>query len=237
MAPIEEPPRELRVVATRVDLGDVSGRVLFPTPAQGPWMPFSRVAETVTTAAGDGDGEGHSHRQEEVLNYILEGEVEYEEEVGHRSVLGPGTVALFTAREPARHAVRLSRVPRARWLSVVIHLPLSTGGPPHRLQTAPSDPPARVGSGVLRRTLVGPGGPVTSATDFQCWDLEFPKEARCDWPAGAGRRVVAYVYDGSVSIDGRPVEGSSGALLENATQVSLRSVSAARLLLAIAPVE
>jgi len=236
MARVEEPERELRVVASRMELDDVSGRVLFPTPAQGPWIPFVRFAETVATG-GDIDAEGHPHRQEEVMNYLLEGRVEYEDDVGHRSVLEPGTVVLFTAREEARHNLIPNQTPRARWLSVLVRCPPTAGGPPHRVQIAPVPVPVRPGEGTLERPLIGPEAPLASSAGLECVDIEFRATGRCVCPVGRERRAVAYVYDGSGWVDDQPLDAGAGALLENAVEVTLRGESGTRVLLATAPIE
>ncbi|MCI4347473.1 MAG: pirin family protein, partial [Thermoplasmata archaeon] len=216
-------------------LEDVAGRVLFPSPLQGPWLPFLRLAETVTTGGGDDPG-GHSHFEEEVLNYVVDGRVEYEDEEGHRSVLEPGTVELLTAREEARHKlVGLKQNSLTRWLSVVVRCPRSAGEPSHRMQVAPGPIPTRVGEGPLERLLVGPGAAVESGAGLECVDIEFRQAGRCVCPIGGRRRAAAYVYEGSGTVDDQLVEAGAGRLMDNVAKVSIRAESGTRLLLASAP--
>lgn len=234
MKGVGEPPREWQVVASRMDLEDVSGRVLFPTPRVGPWVPFVRFAETVTTGHDD-DSEGHSHKGEEVLNYIVEGRVDYEDDVGRRTVLDRGAVVLLTAREEAHHNVRANPAPRSRWLSVIVRVPPVAGGVPHAVQVATAAVPPRSGGGAIERPLVGRGAPVVSAAGLECVDLEFPDAGRCICPVGKGRRAVAYAYEGSASIDGHLVEAGAGALLEGVDEVAVQATSGSRVILASAP--
>lgn len=229
-----EPRRELRVVSSQIELEDISGRVLFPTPTQGPWIPFVRFAETVATG-GEGDTGGHAHRGEEVMNYILDGPVEYQDDRGHRSVLERGAVVLLTAIEKSHHNLVPKSATRSRWLSVVVQCPVVRGAPPHRVQIAPGPIPARPGDGTLERRLVGREAPVVSASGLECVDIEFARDGRCVCPVGTDRRAVAYVYEGSGQVDDLPVGAGAGALLENAADVSFRAGLGTRVLLASAP--
>ena len=227
-------PREWKVVASRMELEDVSGRVLFPSLAQGAWTPFVRFAETVTTG-GEREGEGHSHRHEEVLGYVLEGHVDHEDGAGHRTALGPGAAVLFTAPEEARHNLVPRSTARARWLSVVVQCPPTLGAPGPRVQVAPGPFPTRAGEGTVERHLVGPGGPITSSAGFECTEVEFRTPGRCVCPVGQDRRTVAYVFEGTGSVDGQPLENGTGALLEAVADVALRGEAGTRVLLASAP--
>jgi quercetin 2,3-dioxygenase len=234
MPPDQGSHRVLRVVSSRIDLDDTSGRVLFPSMAQGPWLPFLRFAETRTTRAENDPG-GHPHRREEVMNYILEGHVDYEDDLGHRSLLGPGTVVLLTARDEVRHNLIANSDSPARWLSVVVECPPSSGEPYHRFQTAPGATPAPAGDGSIERRLVGSGAPVLASSGLTCTDVELRAGARCVRTLPRGQRAVVYVYEGSGRVDDRPVETGNGALLENATEIVFRAETGARVLFASAP--
>ncbi|MGA7860972.1 MAG: pirin family protein [Thermoplasmata archaeon] len=235
MAGTEGTSREFRVVSSRIDLDDVSGRVLFPSPLQGPWLPFQRFADTITTGGGD-DTEGHTHQEEEVLNYVIEGRVDYEDDAGHRSVLEPGSVELLTAREETSHKLMgLKPGPRTRWVSVVVRCPPSIGASAHRFQVASGPAPIQSGKAALVRFLVGPDAPVASGCGLECIEIGFRTHGRCVCPVGPQRRAVAYVFDGSGSLDNQLLEVGVGALMENVTQVTIQAKSGTRLLLASVP--
>jgi redox-sensitive bicupin YhaK (pirin superfamily) len=235
MAGMEESPRQMRVASSRIDLSDVSGRVLFPSPLQGPWLPFLRFADTITTGGGD-DPEGHIHLEEEVLNYIIQGRTEYEDNAGHRSVLEPGMLELLTAREETRHKLMgLKDVPGSRWLSVVVRLPRGTGGPSHKFQVTHAPAPLDAGEVAIERFLVGPESSVESGAGLAVTDLEFRKEGECVCPIGSERRAVAYVFDGSAAVGAQSLETGDGELIENAAKISIRANPGARVLLASVP--
>jgi redox-sensitive bicupin YhaK (pirin superfamily) len=235
MEGIEEPPRELRVLSSRIELEDVLGRVLFPSPLQGPWLPFLRFADTITSGGGD-DPEGHTHQEEEALNYVIAGRVDYDDETGHRSVLGPGAVELLTAHDEARHKVMgAGQAPGTRWLSVVVRCPPTSGAAGHRFQVAPGPTPIPVGKTVVERLLVGPDAAVESEAGLECTDIDFRRDGRCVCPVGGDRRAVAYVFDGAGFIDRQPVETGVGVLIENLTKITIQAKSGARVLVASVP--
>jgi redox-sensitive bicupin YhaK (pirin superfamily) len=235
MVRMEESPRQMRVASSRIDLSDVSGRVLFPSPVQGPWLPFLRFADSITTGGGD-DPEGHTHVEEEVLNYIVQGRTEYEDNTGHRTILEPGMLELLTAREETRHKLMgLKDVAGTRWLSVVVRLPRDYGGPSHRFQVTRAPAPLDAGEVAAERFLVGPESPVESGAGLAVTDLEFRKEGQCNCPIGSERRAVVYVFDGSAAVGGQPLQTGDGELIENAAKISVRAHPGARVLLASVP--
>lgn len=223
----------LRVVASQMDLEDVSGRVLFPSPAQGPWLPLLRFAETTTMRRGD-DSDAHTHEREEVLSYIVEGPVEYEDDAGRRTVLGSGAVALLTAPGSTRHNLMARPSPRSRWISVIVRCP--PGGPrsSSMVQIANGPVPARTSAGTVERLLVGRGGAVASNAGLECTEIEFLSAGSCRCRVGSDRRAVAYGVDGTVRIDGASLEAGSGALFEDTAGVGIEGESGARVILASA---
>jgi redox-sensitive bicupin YhaK (pirin superfamily) len=235
MAGMEGAPRELRVMSSRIELADVTGRVLFPQPAQGPWLPFVRFADTMTTGGGD-DPEGHTHLEEEVLNYVIAGRVDYEDDAGHRSVLDRGTLELLTAHEETRHKMMgAAGVSGTRWLSVVVGLPRASEGPSHRFQVAPCAAPIEAGDAAQERLLVGPDAPVQSGAGLECVEIGFVREGRCVCPVGAGRRAVAYVFEGTATVGNQELEVGVGALIENAAKIAIQANQGTQVLLASVP--
>ena len=87
----------------------------------------------------------------------------------------------------------------------------------------------------MERHLVGPEAPVASSSGLQVLEVEFRKPGRCTCPIGQERRAVVYVIDGSLFVDNQRIEAAAGALLEDVTDVALRSETKTRVLLASAP--
>src|SRR6266480_204501 len=101
-----------------------------PTTEQGPFPPFDRFADTVANARVQRGL--HEHLAEEVVAYVLDGQVHHEDGAGEHTVLRPGSVLLVTAHEQIRHELTMqpSQEGRAaRWLSIVLRLPWHTQAP------------------------------------------------------------------------------------------------------------
>ncbi|MFY9716709.1 MAG: hypothetical protein WAK40_02070 [Thermoplasmata archaeon] len=228
------PLRESRVVSSHMDLGDVSGRVLFPTLTQGPWLPFLRFAETTSTGGRDDSG-GHHHKGEEVMNYVVEGRVEYEDDVDRRSIIDQGSIALLIAREEAHHNLIPSPGSKSRWLSVVVKCPPTVGGPAHGVNLSTGPNPTQTSEGTFERRLVGRNAPIPSASGLECVEIEFREDSQCVCPIGPERRGVAYLFDGTGSIDGQRVDAGAAVLTENSLELTLRGASGCRILLVSAP--
>jgi redox-sensitive bicupin YhaK (pirin superfamily) len=208
---------------------------LFPSPLQGPWLPFLRLADTITNGGGD-DPEGHTHEEEEVLNYIVNGEVDYEDDARHRDHLVAGTLELLTAREETHHKlIGPPGVADTRWLSVVVRCPRTEAGPAHRFQIARCPAPIGTGDGAVERFLVGPDAPLQSAVGLECVDIGFRQEGSCVCPLSSERRAVAYMFEGSGTVAGQRLEVGVGLLMEHATTVAVHASAGSRLLLASMP--
>lgn len=235
MRDLDEPAREIRVVSSQIDLGDISGRVLFPTRTQGPWLPFLRFAETTTRGGGD-DQVGHTHREEEVVNYLVTGQAESEDPAGSRSTLEAGAVELLTANSETHHKFKgLSPAVETQWISVVVRCLKSAAVFPYRSQIAVGPrPPLEVGV-TVERPVVGSRASVVSDVGLECTDVEFLRAGRCTCPVGPGRRTVAYFLSGSGTIGDQELKTGTAALIDGVENLSIRSESAARIIVASVP--
>src|SRR2546427_12581272 len=93
--------RSLIVAHGEIDASDKTTSLLFPSREHGPWLPFERFAETMTTSRSQLGR--HSHQAEEVGIYLVEGEVDHVDDSGRREGLTPGSVAVLTAHEDISH--------------------------------------------------------------------------------------------------------------------------------------
>jgi len=225
--------RGLTIASSQIDASDVTARLLLPTAAQGPWMPFERVAETVATSRKKAGL--HLHQAEEVVAYVLEGYVDHEDDAGHSDALTPGSVIVLTAHHPVQHELRMEKGRTARWLSIVLRLPWHTDPPPTSLLVRNAADAVEAADGTIQRPVVGANARADSPTGLELLDIEFPKEGTGFFRIGRDRRAVAYVLGGSGTIDNERVAAGQGALLENASGVQIHGKPGYRVALASVP--
>jgi hypothetical protein len=100
-----------------------------------------RVLNDDTVAPGQGFGE-HPHRDMEIVTYVLRGEVEHRDSMGHHGVVGPGGVQYMSAGTGVRHSeFNHSAAHEVHFVQMWV-LPPSPGGTPIYGQQA-FDPAAR----------------------------------------------------------------------------------------------
>jgi redox-sensitive bicupin YhaK (pirin superfamily) len=235
--PGDHEPGEIVIRQSHEDLSDPSSRLLMPTVDQGPFLPFDRFAETVATRRVQ---EGlHPHLAEEVVAYVLDGYVHHEDASGHHTVLNPGSVLVVTAHEEVRHALTMqpSQEGRsARWLSLVLRIPWHTEAPPTSIQIKDAGDATEELDGTVRRPVVGPLARAETFLGLDGTDIEFAREGSASFAIDRGRRGVAYVLQGTGTIEKQPVEAGRGALFEHVGRISVHGSRGFRMFLATVPV-
>lgn len=223
-------------VESHPDEDDPETRLLMPTREEGPFLPFERFAETF--AKGRMETGLHPHEAQEVVAYILEGYVHHEDATGHHADLSAGSVLVITADQEIRHKLTLQ--PRreghnARWLSIVLRLPWHTQSPMTATQVKEASDAMESDDGTIRRAVVGPLARADSAMGLECTDVYFANEADLSLQVGRGRRGIAYVLQGSGSVEKAEVGAGHGVLFENITRLAVHGSPNFRLFLASVP--
>ena len=211
----------------------MTAHLLFPTRDAPSFLPFQRFAESMATSRKK--GELHSHIGEEVITYVLEGYIDHEDGSGNHASLTQGSLLVLTARDEARHALRMERGRTARWLSIVVRLPAAGEAPSTSLQVMTPER-ASVGSdGTIRTSLVGPNGPARASSGLELSDIGFVKEGTGFLRVGRDRRGIAYVLSGVGSVNDHSLEPGHAVLLENRSGLSLNGEAGYRVALASVP--
>src|SRR5437870_4914592 len=226
--------RSLTVAHGEIDASDKTTSLLLPNRDHGPWLPFERFAETMTTSRTKLGR--HSHQAEEVVIYLVEGEVDHMDGSGRREGLTPGSVAVLTAHEEISHDLEMLKGKRARWLSVVVRLPWHTEAPPTTIQIKTAGDATEESDGTVQKPVVGPLARADGSSGLEFTDIEFARQATAFFRSGRDRRAVAYVLDGSGMIDDVPLKSGSGALLENMSAVAIGGAPGYRIVLAAVPI-
>ncbi len=189
----------------------------FPTAGLGLVDPFLMLDEMGPIDYAPGQAIGapdHPHRGFETVSYILEGELEHEDSVGHRGRLGPGDVQWMTAGDGVIHSEMPSRRVqreggRVHGFQIWVNLPARDKRMAPRYQEVPAAgiPEGRSADGLARvRVIAGEALGARAVIDtrtpivFQDWTLQ--PGARVEQPLRADHDGFVYVFSGAVEVEG-----------------------------------
>ena len=171
----------------------------------------------------------HPHRGFETVSYILEGEVEHEDSVGHHGIIGPGDVQWMTAGSGVVHSEMPSRRiqtegGRVEGFQIWVNLPAAEKMTAPRYQEVPKAriPRVELDDGrVLLRLIAGQAhgleGAVQTTSPIVYAHVTVQPGGQVDLPAPAAMNAMVYVIHGSgvVSSPGRAVLQYELAVLEH----------------------
>ncbi len=192
----------------------------FPTAGLALVDPFLMLDELGPIDYAPGQAVGapdHPHRGFETVSYILEGELEHEDSVGHRGRLGAGDVQWMTAGAGVIHSeMPSSRVQReggrVHAFQIWVNLPARDKMMAPRYQEVPAAgiPEGRSVDGLARvRVIAGEALGVRAVIDtrtpivFHDWTLS--PGAQVEQPLAADHDGLVYVFSGAVEVDGTRV--------------------------------
>lgn len=215
----------VRIVAGEISATDATTRLLIPTPKQGKWPPFVRVAETLATPRRRFPA--HSHSGVEVLTYVVEGSGTYELQSRPAEPVAAGSVHLLTAPTAVGHAINPGKGQTLRWFGVVVTL---TDAPPNetRDRSSPAGEPGAGPDSFSLRSLVGPGSVIPSAAGMEVASLHFVSEATTFRPMGHNSLAVCYALAGRGRIDSEGLEGGEAALIDESAGIAVHGESGFR---------
>src|SRR5438552_17419243 len=126
--PSPQKPRSLTIAHGEIDASDKTTSLLFPSREQAPWLQSERCAATMTTSRTKLGR--HPHQAEEVVIYMVDGEVDHVDDSGRREALAAGSVAVLTAHEQISRDRERLQGKRGREWWVLGGLPGRTEPPP-----------------------------------------------------------------------------------------------------------
>jgi len=155
----------------------------------------------------------HPHRGIETITYMIEGEVEHGDSLGHTGVIGPGDVQWMTAGSGIVHQ-EMPRAPASRvnhGLQLWANLPRTHKmmDPRYRDVARDAIPGIEVPGGGRVRVVAGRVGGVDGPVQDIVIDplylvVSLPEGATLRHPVPAGFTAFAYVVDGRGAFDGTP---------------------------------
>ncbi|WP_119293134.1 pirin family protein [Azohydromonas sediminis] len=165
----------------------------------------------------------HPHRGFETVTYMLEGRMRHRDSAGHEGLLGPGGVQWMTAGRGVIHS-ELPEQEEGRMEGFQLWLNLHSKDKmrPAWYRDIPSAeiPEVTTADGVTVRVIAGASHGVAGAmqretTEPLVLDLHLPGGAPFAQPLPAAHNAFAYVYRGSVTIEGTAVPVQRMAILAN----------------------
>ena len=192
------------------------------------WGPL-RVFNDDVVQPGGGFGM-HPHRDMEIVTYVLEGELEHRDHLGHREVLRPGEVQVMSAGKGIVHSeVNPSKSNPVHLLQLWI-MPRKRGGEP-RYEQRPFPNDAR------RNTLlpVVSGGDVANTIaidqDATIYVSSLNRGQRLTHAAKPNRHAYLFVTRGQVVVNGNVVNAGDQLRAKDETELKIDAQDDAELIL------
>ena len=174
-----------------------------------------RVLNEDVVAPGTGFGM-HPHRDMEILTWILSGELEHRDDMGHREVIRPGEVQVMSAGTGVVHSEQNPSATEPVHLLQIWLFPDRRGLPPRYEQRA-ADPAAMAGRLLPIATPPDQGGVVTIHQDARVFATRLARGEQVELPVADGRGVWVQVARGEVLVAGNRLTAGDGAAIEEVT--------------------
>ena len=187
-----------------------------------------RVINEDVIAPGTGFGM-HGHRDMEIITYVLSGAISHRDDMGHESVIRPGSVQRMSAGTGVRHSEH------NRDSHVATHM-LQIWITPNRLAVEPGyqerliDDTSRRGQLALIASGNTEDGAVHICQDVRLWAGRFNDAEQERRTLDASRRVYVHVARGALHVNGRPLVAGDAAMLVDEPELTLESGNAAEVL-------
>ncbi|MDD3765326.1 MAG: pirin family protein [Nevskiales bacterium] len=181
----------------------------------------------------------HPHRGFETVTYMIDGHMRHEDHMGNVGELKSGGVQWMTAGRGVIHSeMPQQESGRMRGFQLWINLPANEKMKPAAYRDIPAAeiPQVDLPDGGSVKVIAGSvqiggqrtAGPInptpdTLATDPLYLDITLPAGGSFTQPVHAGYNAFAYVYEGSVTIDGKAVPQYSAGVLGDGEQVTLQA--------------
>jgi redox-sensitive bicupin YhaK (pirin superfamily) len=173
----------------------------------------------------------HGHRDMEIISWILEGELEHRDSLGHREVLRPGEVQHMGAGRGIRHSeFNPSPDQRARLIQIWIEPEAPHLDPVYKQQ--PVDPATLAGGGLVPLvTRDGRGGSIRMRADADLYVARLHAGAPAVvHPLAPGRHGWVQVTRGTVRVNGHGLADGDGLALSDEPTIELASAEGAEVL-------
>jgi redox-sensitive bicupin YhaK (pirin superfamily) len=197
-------------------------------PENMQWGPL-RVFNDDVVQPGRGFG-AHPHRDMEIITYVLEGELEHQDHLGHRGIVHPGEVQVMSAGKGIMHSeANASREKPVHFMQLWV-LPRTAGLPPRweQRQFSVQQRQGRllpvVSSGSVADTL-------TIDQDATIYVSRLAAGESVVHTAAEHRRAYLFVISGEITLNGTPLAHGDQAKIQDETRLQIAAKEGAEIIL------
>ena len=172
----------------------------------------------------------HSHREMEILTYVIEGQLEHQDSLGNRGVIGPGELQRMSAGKGIRHSeYNASKTEPVHLLQFWIE-PAVRGLEPSWEQRR-FTPAERRGRLLLVASGEQQDGALHIHQDASVYAASLEKGDNVAHELASGRQAYLFVISGGVTLNGQPAAAGDQARLSDEKQLQLAAEKPAELIL------
>lgn len=188
-----------------------------------------RVINEDVVAPGTGFGM-HGHRDMEIITYVLEGELQHEDSLGHKQVLRPGELQRMTAGSGIRHSeVNPSRQTPVHLYQIWIKPDTQGLTPEYDQQTlTPGD---RAQKWQLVASPKGELGLMHIHQDARLWLSTLDAGTSLNKAIEPARHYWLQVLRGTAALDGQTLSAGDALAFQNESELNVTASTASELLL------
>ncbi|KTC68731.1 pirin-like protein [Legionella birminghamensis] len=176
----------------------------------------------------------HPHRGFETITYLLDGEIEHQDNHGHHGVIGPGGVQWMTAGRGIIHSEMPRESARLTGLQLWLNLPAAKKmiPPAYQEYTAGQLAYETLPNGVEIKLIAGETATASSpvkgiATAPLFFDIKLPPHSIFVQQVPSGHQCLVFVLQGGLLIDAQAVASKEMAILSDGDEVNLGTQSEA----------
>jgi redox-sensitive bicupin YhaK (pirin superfamily) len=182
-----------------------------------------RVINDDRIAGGGGFG-AHPHRDMEIITYMIEGQLEHQDNMGHGAVLKRGDVQHMTAGRGVIHSeFNHSQSDPIRLLQIWI-FPEKRGLAPD-YQDRHFDERERVNRLRLIASTDGRDGSLIINQDVDLYDAQLSQGTEVQLALRPGRYAWLQVINGELSLNGKELKTGDGAAVSDESKVKIAGLS------------
>lgn len=180
----------------------------------------------------------HPHRGFEAITYLFSGSMQHEDNLGNKSIVGPGGAQRFTAGKGIVHSEMPGENGPATGIQLWINLSKQQKQIDADYQSAIADEiitqkvPDDVGMNASRRNIVGEGGPIKLQTPVVYFELILGKNGSYRWTPPEHFSGLVYVVEGISTINEQKLQSGDAFRSEQSSKLVIESEQGARLMIA-----